>query len=204
MAELSWDSFVEALNTNNVPEILLIVMGVIALVIVFGYKDDKDSTMYKILVAIGVAMGVFMVYVAVAVDTGWDKGTLIITTIAAFTLIVRPIRDVNVAVILALIVAIIVYLMLPDLVADVQEPFDFIKVIGEGIPRLIVAIVAGGLVFGILQFVQAVVLLAGKILNAWPFLMIIGALCIVEAVFLLLGYNSVYDYIVTLIDESKA
>ena len=86
MAELSWDSFVDALNSNNVPEILLIVMGVVALAIVFGYKDDKDSTLYKVLVLVGVITGAFMVYVAMAVETGWSKGTLIVLTVAAWNL----------------------------------------------------------------------------------------------------------------------
>ncbi len=204
MAELSWDSFVDALNTNNVPEILLIVMGVLALIIVFAYLKDKESALYKILVFLGVALGALMVYMVVAIETGWDKGTMIIVTIGAFALIVRPIRDVNIAAILALIVAVIVYLMLPDLVADIQEPFDFIQAIGEGIPRLIVAVVAGGLVFAILQFIQAVVLLAGKILNAWPFLLVIGVVCVMEAIFLLLGYNSIYDYIATMVSDAQA
>ena len=204
MAELSWDSFVDALNSNNVPEILLIVMGIVALAIVFGYKDDKDSTLYKVLVLIGVITGAFMVYVAMAVETGWSKGTLIVLTVAAFTLIVRPIKDVNIAAVIGLIVAVWTYLMLPDLVADIQEPFEFIKAIGDGIPRLIVSIVAGAIVFTILQCIQALVMLCGKIFNAWPFLLIIGIWCIVEAIFLLMGYNSTYDYIVTMVKDSKS
>ena len=197
MAEFTWDSFIDALNSNNVPEILLILMGVIALVIVGYYKDDKDSSTYKLVMILGVAIAIFMIYVAMAVDTGWSKGTLIVLTVACFTLIVRPIKDVNIAVIIGLIVAVWVYLILPGLVGDVQEPFDFIQVIGSGIPRLIVSIVAGAMVFTILQFIQAVVQLFGKILNAWPFLAVIGIWCIVEAIFLLLGYNSTYDYIST-------
>jgi len=204
MAELSWDSFVDTLNSNNVPEILLLVMGVVALAIVIGYREDKDSALYKVLVLIGVLTGAFLVYVAMAVDTGWSKGTLIVLTVAAFTLIVRPIKDVNIAAVIGLIVAVWVYLMLPDLVADIQEPFDFIKVIGDGVPRIIVSIFAGAMVFMVLQFIQALVMLFGKIFNAWPFLLIIGIWCIVEAVFLLMGYNSTYDYIVTMINDNKS
>ena len=206
MAEFSWDSVVDALNSNNVPEILLIIMGIIALVIVAYYRDDKDSTAYKLVMVLGVAIAVFMVYVAMSdtIVTGWSKGTLIVLTVAAFTLIVRPIKDVNIAAVLGLIVAVWTYLMLPDLVADIQEPFEFIKAIGDGIPRLIVSIVAGAIVFTILQFIQALVMLFGKIFNAWPFLLIIGIWCIVEAIFLLMGYNSTYDYIVTMVKDSKS
>lgn len=203
MAEFSWDSVVDALNSNNVPEILLILMGVIALVIVAKYRDDKESGTYKLLMILGVAIAVFMIYVAVAIDTGWSKGTLIILTVACFTLIVRPIKDVNIAVIIGLIIAVWVYLILPGLVADVQAPFEFIKAIGEGIPRLIVAIVAGAFVYTVLQFLQAVVMLFGKILNAWPFLAIIGIWCIVEGIFLIMGYASTYDFIVEHINAAE-
>ena len=110
----------------------------------------------------------------------------------------------NIAAVIGLIVAVWVYLMLPDLVADIQEPFDFIKVIGDGVPRIIVSIFAGAMVFMVLQFIQALVMLFGKIFNAWPFLLIIGIWCIVEAVFLLMGYNSTYDYIVTMINDNKS
>ena len=175
----------------------------IALVIVAYYRDDKDSATYKLVMILGVAIAVFMIYVAVAIDTGWSKGTLIILTVACFTLIVRPIKDVNIAVIIGLIVAVWVYLLLPGLVADVQAPFEFIKAIGEGIPRLIVSIVAGAAVYMILQFIQAVIMLFGKILNAWPFLAIIGIWCIVEAVFLLMGYASTYDFIVEHVKTSS-
>ena len=203
MAEFSWDSVVDALNSNNVPEILLILMGVIALVIVAKYRDDKESGTYKLLMILGVAIAVFMIYVAVAIDTGWSKGTLIILTVACFTLIVRPIKDVNIAVIIGLIIAVWVYLILPGLVADVQAPFEFIKAIGEGIPRLIVAIVANTFVYTVLQFLQAVVMLFGKILNAWPFLAIIGIWCIVEGIFLIMGYASTYDFIVEHINAAE-
>ena len=206
MAEFSWDSVVDALNTNNVPEILLIIMGLIALVIVAYYRDDKESTAYKLVMILGVAIAVFMVYVAMSdrIVTEWSKGTLIVLTVACFTLIIRPIRNVNIAAIVGLIVAIWVYLILPDLVADVKEPFDFIKVIGEErIPRLIVSIVAGAIVFTILQFIQAVVQMFGKILNAWPFLAVIGIWCIVEGIFLIMGYSSTYDFIAEHIKSSS-
>ncbi len=203
MAELSWDSVVDALNTNHIPEIFLLLMGITALAIVWYYKADKESTLYKVLVIAGVVMGAFMVYVALAVETGWDKGTLYILTLASFTLIVRPFKDVNIAAIIGLIVAIWVYLLLPDAVADIQPPFDFIKPIGDGVPRIIVSIVAGGFVYMVLQFIQAVVMLFGKIFNAWPFLMIIGIWCIVESIALLAGHTSTWDWIMTIIDDAR-
>ncbi len=203
MAELSWDSVMDALNTNNVPEICLLLMGVVALVIVGYYRSDKDSGLYKAMVAVGVITGIFLVVVAVMAETSWSKGTLLVVTVASFALITRPIKDVNIAAIIGLVVAIWVYLILPDAVSDLNSPFEFLEVLGEGIPRIIVAVVAGGIVFTILQFIQALVMLFGKIFNAWPFLLVIGIWCIVESIFLMMGYNSTYDYISTALNGSE-
>ena len=142
MAELSWDSVMDALNTNNVPEICLLLMGVVALVIVGYYRSDKDSGLYKAMVAVGVITGIFLVVVAVMAETSWSKGTLLVVTVASFALITRPIKDVNIAAIIGLVVAIWVYLILPDAVSDLNSPFEFLEVLGEGIPRIIVAVVA--------------------------------------------------------------
>ena len=203
MAELSWDSVMDALNTNNVPEICLLLMGVVALVIVGYYRSDKDSGLYKAMVAVGVITGIFLVVVAVMAETSWSKGTLLVVTVASFALITRPIKDVNIAAIIGLVVAIWVYLILPDAVSDLNSPFEFLEVLGEGIPRIIVAVVAGGIVFTILQFIQALVMLFGKIFNAWPFLLVIGIWCIVESIFLMMGYNSTSDYISTALNGSE-
>lgn len=197
MAEFSWDSVVDVLNSNSVPEILLMVMGFLILAIVMYYRQDKESGLYKGLMILGVVVGVFMVYVGTFINTGWSIGTLMILTVACFALIIRPIRNINIAVVIGLIVAIWVYIMLPDLVAGIEGPLEFVKAVGDGIPRLVVSIVAGGFIYMMLQFVQAVISLAGKILNAWPFLAVIGIWCIVESIFLLLGYNSTYDFIMS-------
>ena len=76
--EETWNSFQDLLNQNNVPEICLAIMGVLTLAMVFAYKDDDGSLTYKLLVTLGVIFGVFMVYVSLAIDTGWALGTLII------------------------------------------------------------------------------------------------------------------------------
>lgn len=106
MAEFSWDSVVDALHQNNVPELLLILLGIMAVLVVFYYREDKESKTYKAMVAVGVAVGAFMVYVTVFIGTGWTLGTLIVVTLACFTLIVRPFREINFAVVIGLIVAV--------------------------------------------------------------------------------------------------
>ena len=42
----------------------------------------------------------------------------------------------------------------------------------------------------------AIVLGCAKILNAWPILIVVGVICIAEAICISMGYDSVYDTIV--------
>ena len=188
MTEFTWDSVVEFLNQNNVPETMLLVLGLVAIAMVIAYRSDKEGFLYKILVLIGVIAGAFMIYVALTVETGWTTATMIVITIASFTLIIRPFKDVNFALILSMMVMAIVYVWLGNLTGDLAA-------IATGWPRLIVAVAAGAILYMLTGYVQAVVQLFGKILNAWPFLFIIGVYCVIEAVFLLAGMGTVYQYI---------
>ena len=190
-----WQSLSETLNANHVPEIVLLLVGIVALFIVYMYLKDNDSPAYKLSVLLGVIIGAVMVFLCVTSKAG--TGTTIIVAIACFALIIRPFRDVHFAVIIALMIMVIVYLMLGNIT---QEPFD---VINHGWARIIVAFVAGSIVYMMLNFLQALVLGTAKVLNAWPILGILGIVCIVEAVCWFQGYPSVYDMIVDLIKELR-
>ena len=191
-----WQSLIDTLNSNHVPEIVLLLVGIVALFIVYMYLKDNDSPGYKLAVTIGVLMGIIMVAICVVAKAG--TGTTIIIAIACFALIIRPFRDVHFAVILALLVMVIVYLLLGDIT---QQPFD---VLNHGWPRIIVAFVAGSIVYMMLNFLQALVLGAAKVLNAWPILGILGIICIVEAVCWFQGYPSVYDMIVSFVKDKTS
>ena len=69
--------------------------------------------------------------------------------------------------------------------------------LSEGWPRLIVAFLIGALVYMVLNFAEALVKLVGKVLNWWPLLLVLGLVCIAEAVCMLMGYGSISDYIDT-------
>ncbi len=191
-----WQSLSETLNANHVPEIVLLLVGIVALFIVYMYLKDNDSPAYKLSVLLGVIIGAVMVFLCVTSKAG--TGTTIIVAIACFALIIRPFRDVHFAVIIALMIMVIVYLMLGNIT---QEPFD---VLNHGWPRIIVAFVAGSIVYMMLNFLQALVLGTAKVLNAWPILGILGIVCIVEAVCWFQGYPSVYDMIVDLIKDKTS
>ena len=190
MSDFSWQTVVDFLNQNNIPEAVLALVGVIAIAIVFAYRANDEGFLYRLLVLIGVVAGAFMVYTAVAIDTGWFMGTLIIVTIASFALIIRPFRDVNFALIFSLLVMALVYIALGGITGD-------LSVLATGWPRIIIAFAVGAILYMLTGFIQDIIGLFAKLLNAWPLLFVIGVWCIAEAVMLIMGYGSVIDYIQT-------
>ena len=175
--------------------IVLILGGVIALAIVAMYLKDKESGKYKLMVLLGFLMGVLIVILAVIEGYKAQTYTLVLITVAAFTLIIRPVREVHVSVIVGLMVMVVVYLALGNL--DGYMLFDQIdlSVLASGWPRIIIAFIAGAIVYGLLNFAEALVKLFGTILNFWPVLLILGLICIAEGCCLIMGYGSVFDLI---------
>ena len=200
--EETWANFQDLLNQNNVPEICLAIMGIITLAIVFAYKGDKESFTYKLLVGLGVVFGVFMVYVSMAIDTGWGLGTLILCVVACFTLIIRPFRNVKIDVVVGLLVLAWMYIYLGTLGdASVNFIVDIdLSFLADGIPRIVVAVIVGALAYMVTGFATGLAVLVGKVLNAWPFLLLISIWCILEAVLLIAGYGSVYDFVMTFVE----
>ena len=189
-SSFDWQSLSDTLNSNHVPEIMLALVGIVALLIVFFYLKDKDSGKYKLMVLLGVIVGALMVVLCVTSPMKTALGTTIIVAIGCFALIIRPFRDVHFAVILAVLVMVVVYLLLGNIT---QEPFN---VVASNPWRIIVAFIAGSIVYMMLNFLQAIVLGSAKILNAWPILIVVGVICIAESICVFMGYDSVYDTIV--------
>lgn len=201
--EEAWMNFQDILNQNNVPEICLGLMGAVMLALVFAYRKDKESMTYKVLVALGVIFGAFMAYVSVAIDTGWSLGTMIICIIACFTLIIRPFRNVKIDIVVGLIVMAWMYIYLGTLDGvTVNLVFDLdLSFLADGIPRIVVAIVVGAFAYMVTGFATGLAVFIGKVLNAWPFLLVLAVWCILEAVLLVSGYGSVYDFVVSLVNS---
>ncbi len=174
--------------------IVLIAGGIMALLIVFLYLKDKDSAWYKLAVTVGVVMGALIAVLAVVEGYHAQTYTLILIAVAAFTLIIRPFREVHIAVIIGLFVMVLVYIVLGRLNGQEVGGVD-LTVLAEGWPRILIAFVAGSIVFGMLRFAEAIVKLFGGIFNFWPILFILGIICIAEAVCMMLGYGSIFDYI---------
>ncbi len=174
--------------------IILLLGGLMAIIIVVFYLKDKESTKYKLFVALGAVLGVLIVVLAVTEGFHAQSYTLLLIALAAFTLIIRPIREVHIAVVVGILIMALVYLALANLngveVAGVDLSF-----LASGWPRIIVAFIAGAIVYGLLNFAEAIVKVFGTILNCWPILFILGVLCIAEAFCQYMGYGSIFDYI---------
>lgn len=174
--------------------IVLIAGGVMAILIVYLYLKDKDSAWYKLAVTVGVVIGALIVVLAVVEGYHAQTYTLILIAAAAFTLIIRPFREVHIAVIVGLFVMVLVYILLARLNGQEVGGID-LSVLANGWPRILIAFVAGSIVFGMLRFAEAIVKLFGAIFNFWPILLILGIICIAEACCMMLGYGSIFDFI---------
>lgn len=177
--------------SDNLPQLILLIGGLLAVCIAITYVKDKDSLKYKSLMFIGVLFGIFMAIEAVTSYGVWMQVTSIFVAVAAFTLIIRPFRDVHVAALIGLLIMVVAYIWLGGLTEVSGYDVSFLA---ENPVRAIVAFLLGAVIYGILNFAEAIVKIFAKLFNWWPFLFLIGCICIAEAVFMFMGYGSVTDY----------
>ncbi|MGI5964379.1 MAG: hypothetical protein ACOX8L_00760 [Candidatus Methanomethylophilaceae archaeon] len=185
------ETIIESLKMH-MPEVVLIVGGLLAVLIVYFYLKNETSAGYKLSVFLGLIVGVLMIYVATVSWSGLAVSTAIIVVVGGFTLVIRPFRSVNFAVILALLVMAVAYILLGSLEGSQVYNID-ISFLASGWPRIIVAVVAGALTYMITNFIEEAIKIFGKLLNWWPFLMILGLICIAEGISVGLGHGSVYE-----------
>lgn len=178
--------------SSNLPQVILIVGGLLAIAVAVSYAKDKDSGKYKALMVLGFIFGIFMALEAATNFGHWNTVTSVIIAVAAFTLIIRPFREVHFAVILGLFVMVVVYIWLGGLTEVSGIDISFLA---DNPVRIIVAFIIGGLCYAIFNFGEAIVKLFGKILNWWPLLFLLGCVCVVEGAMMFLGYGSIVDHI---------
>lgn len=182
----------------NLPETILLIGGLLAILIAVFYVKDKDSWKYKGMMVLGFLFGLLMAVEAITTYGEWRLVTSIFVAVAAFALIIRPFREVHFAIILSFFVMVIIYIAMGQFNGYMLfDQFD-LTVLSEGWPRIIVAFIAGAFVYMITNFAEGLVKMFGKLLNFWPVLLILGFVCIVEAVLMLTGNGSIVDYIQTL------
>ncbi|MCL2143847.1 MAG: hypothetical protein FWH44_06300 [Methanomassiliicoccaceae archaeon] len=195
---MDYDDIIDGMMSNNIPEIALAVGGILAVLIAILYIKSRDSFKYKLMMLIGAVFGAVMAVIAFNTYGIWAVTTSIIMAVSAFTLIIRPFRDVHFALLIALMVMVVVYLLLGGLAGTKLE------IISEGWPRAGLAFFCGAMVYMMLHMIEAIVKIAGKVMNAWPVLLILGLVCIAEAVMVFAGYGSVYDWMRSFASDNAA
>jgi hypothetical protein len=175
--------------TTHVPEIILLVGGIIALFIVYTFLKNELSMKYKVSMAVGVIFGALMIILCVSTYAEWELFPAVVIAVTGFTMVIRPFSKVHFAVIGALLIMVLVYLFLGGLAGTGLE------FLSEGWPRIIAAFIVGAVAFMIMNFVEGLIKLFGKLFNWWPFLLVLAIICIVEAVLMFLGYGSLYDFV---------
>lgn len=196
----AWGSFHDLLNQNLVPEICLLAMGLLTLLMVYTYRKDDESPLYRALVILGVAFGIFMAYVSALAETGWAVGTQVICVLVCFTLIIRPFRKVRMELIIGLVVLIWSYIYfgtLNGVHVDWVIHMD-LTFLSHGVLRFLAALIAGSAAYSISMFATDAASLVGKVLNAWPFLSILAIWCILESIVLFAGYPSITDFVMSM------
>lgn len=190
-------SLIQEFYEGYAPAVILLIGGLLALLIVHTYRKDDESWKYKAAMALGFVFGIVMIVMMLPRYATWELFTTLAVILLGFTLIIRPFREVEFAVILALVVIVISYVSLGHL-----DGVQWLELLASGWPRVIVAFLLGVIVYVIANFVEKLIMLFGKLFNWWPFLALLALICIVEAVFLLIYGESVYDTLMALDLES--
>ncbi len=187
---MDYVGIVQDFYNSHIPEVILLIGGILALLIVHFYRKDQLSGKYKALLVLGVIFGVVMIIMTLSKYASWDLFTSIVIVLMGFTMIIRPFRKVEFAILIGLVVIVVAYVLLGRC-ADING----LEILATGWPRLVVAFVVGALAYMISNFAEKIVMLFGKLFNWWPFMALLALICIAEAVCLLLTGDSVYSYI---------
>ena len=174
--------------------LILILGGILALEIASLYLKEKDSKKYRICEISGAVLGVVIVILAAMGGFNARGYASCIVVLGAFTLIIRPFRNINIAVAAGLLVMLIMYILLGTLDGKSWFGLD-LSDLSSGWTRFLLAFIIGALVFSMLNFAQEAMKMLGTFLNYWPVLCFIGALCIIEGLCMWYGFGSLTDLI---------
>ena len=173
---------------GNIPEVLMIVAGLMALVIVGYYRKDKDGSTYKFTVLVGFILGIVIMYVAASRVSSWTTFDAVLILVAGFALFIRPLTKVDFVILFALLVMGIVYIYLGTLTGDLAG-------LSEGYPRIIIAFIAGSFVYMVFHFAEKIMQLVGQFLNCWPVLFVLGLICLAEGALMFADCDSIFTIV---------
>jgi len=173
--------------TEHIPEFVLLVGGLIALMIVITYVKNESSKKYKLFMALGFIFGIGMIVLCISSYAEWPWFASVVIAVAGFTMVIRPFRNISFAAVLAILIMVLAYIFLGELDGTLLE------FMASGWPRIIIAFILGAIAFMITNFAESIIKLFGKLFNWWPLLLVLGLVCITEAIMMLAGYGSLYD-----------
>jgi hypothetical protein len=188
---------------EHLAEVSLATLGTVALTVVFAYRGDEESTTYKVLVTIGLICGLAMMYISSAIDTNWGMGTMILSALLCFALVIRPFGTVRFDIIIGIIALVWAYIglgMLTELPLDAIKGIDLTP-LTTGTPRIVISVMVGATAYMITGFITGIILLFGRLLNCWPILMLLSDWCIIESIMIMAGCGSLCDLVLIYLTE---
>jgi len=167
------------------PVVLLIATGLLCTLVAKTYLDNPKQAAYRLSVLMGIVLAPILALYCVVQYLIGDWGTVAIAfcAVASFTLALRPVLKWNIAFTISALVAIIIYYAISLFVSGLIE---FTGVSG----LILISAAVSVLVFHILSMTEAGLEVVGRILNAWPIIMVIGLVAIVEGVAIFLGASA--------------
>ena len=163
--------------------VMMFMGGMMAVTIAIEYKNNEKSVLYHMAVLFGLfhAIVIMLTIAIMYLMDAWSNVLIMLMGIMAFAMAFRPFIKFNVSFAIAGLVGVIayygVYLFFPGFVDTVGIPG---LVLLSGITFIFLWLVLG--------FAESGLEAVAKILNAWPILTILGALCMLEAALTYFGF----------------
>lgn len=163
--------------------VMMFMGGMMAVTIAMEYKNNEKSVLYHMAVLFGLFhAGVIMATIGIMylMDV-WSNVLIIMMGLMAFTMAFRPFIRFDVSFAISGLVGVVayygVYLFFPGFVDTVGIPG---LVLLSGISFIFLWLALG--------FAESGLEAVAKVLNAWPILAILGALCMLEAALTYFGF----------------
>lgn len=173
---------IEELIASPMPELALLVGGLLAVMIGILGKSDK-TRLDELAIVLAFFVGIFMVVLAVLEITygSVPTSTVIVLGILGFSLFSRGFKKIKWAFIISILVAGGIGLLLNHLATTFSLEFLSLTVI------LIIAFVIFIILFLILKAIESTIRLAGAVVSFRPIMFVGGLIAILEAVLLFMG-----------------
>jgi hypothetical protein len=165
------------------PEIFLAVGGIIALTIAIVGRSDK-TYVDEVAIGLSLVVGVFMMVMAFLVwdEGGWDNSTFIVLGVLGYGLFMRLFKEVKWAALVAIGVAIVVFLLLTGVAEGDSAAADLLS---ETV-IVVISLVAMFIVYLMLKFFEDISDMFGALVSFRPVLFVLGLMALVEVALILM------------------